>query len=90
MVYVLRAHAAAGILVEARQNHAESICCGGSLGSITLSYDKRKDITLRSIDNLCAGSPDAIVTACPLCLNTFGHYADLPVKDLATVLDEKC
>ena len=82
--------AAAGILVEARQNHAESICCGGSLGSITLSYDKRKDITLRSIDNLCAGSPDAIVTACPLCLNTFGHYADLPVKDLATVLDEKC
>ena len=81
---------AAGTLVEARQNHAESICCGGSLGSITLSYEKREGITRNSVANLMAGSPDAIVTACPLCLSTFNKYADVPVKDLATVLDEKC
>ena len=35
---------AAGELVEAEKHHDESICCGGSLGSLTLSYEDRKDI----------------------------------------------
>ena len=80
---------AAGVLVEAGKNGKESICCGGSLGSITLSYEKRRDITLRSLENLKADSPDAIVTACPLCQSTFAHYSDIPVKDLAIILDER-
>ena len=32
-------------------------------------------------------SPDVIVTACPLCLNTFGRYADRKVEDLAETVD---
>ena len=36
-----------------------------------------------------AESPDAIVTACPLCLKTFGRYSPVPVKDFAEVLAEQ-
>ena len=80
--------AAVGEVVEARKHHNESICCGGSLGSLSLSFEKRRDITKNSLDNLVAEDPDTIVTACPLCLNTYARYADRKVVDLAGVLDE--
>ena len=76
-----------GTLVEAANNHGESICCGGSLGSLTLSFAQREPITRASLENLCAESPDRIVTACPLCRSTFARYSDRPVEDLAEVLD---
>lgn len=75
-----------GTLVEAAQNREASICCGGSLGSLSLSYEKRRDITLNSIKNLKAGNPDAIVTACPLCQTTYKNYSDIPVLDIAQVI----
>ncbi len=78
---------AAGTLVEAAKSHGESICCGGSLGSLTLSFAQREPITRASLENLCADSPDRIVTACPLCRSTFARYADRPVEDLAEILD---
>ena len=78
---------AAGELVEAEKNRKESICCGGSLGSLTLSFDKRKAMTENALNNLVADSPDKIVTACPLCMSTFARYADRPVEDIAMVLD---
>jgi Fe-S oxidoreductase len=77
----------AGTLVEAAKSHGESICCGGSLGSLTLSFAQREPITRASLENLCADSPDRIVTACPLCRSTFARYADRPVEDLAEILD---
>lgn len=78
----------AGYIVEADKHHGESICCGGSLGSLTLGYAQREDITRNSLKNLTTGSPDAIATACPLCLNTFSHYSDRPVQDIAEILDK--
>ena len=77
---------AAGTLVEAGKNRVESVCCGGSLGSLSLSYEKRRDITLASLQNLTVADPDAIVTACPLCQSTFSKYSDIPVKDISQVL----
>ena len=77
---------AAGELVEAEKHHDESICCGGSLGSLTLSYEDRKDITLHSLDNLMYASPERIVTACPLCLKTFSPYSPKKVSDFAEVV----
>ena len=74
--------------MEAGKNREESICCGGSLGSISLSYEKRKDITLNSLRNMTVAGPDTIVTACPLCQSTFGKYSDVPVKDISQVIDE--
>ena len=79
--------AAAGEVVEAARNRKESICCGGSLGSLTLGFDKRRAMTENALSNLVAASPDRIVTACPLCLDTFARYSDRPVEDISQVVD---
>lgn len=78
----------AGVLVEADKNGKESICCGGSLGSLTLSFERRKALTENALNNLTVASPDVIATACPLCRSTFNRYSDRPVKDIAEIIDE--
>ena len=77
---------AAGI-AEAPASREESICCGGSLGSLTLDFKDREAMTRKSLDNLYASRADAIATACPLCLATFSRYSERPVRDLAEILD---
>ncbi len=77
-----------GFLHEAEKHHAESVCCGGSLGSLSLGFGKREAITRKSLENLTVHDPETIVTACPLCRSTFSRYADRPVEDLAEVLAE--
>ena len=77
---------AVGQLVPAAKEREESICCGGSVGSLTLRYEDREPITRGAIDNLTANNPEQIVTACPLCLKTFGRFAPVPVTDFAEVL----
>ena len=84
-----RVVAAAGQLVEGAKSGQESICCGGSLGSLSLGFEQRKLMTENAINNLTADNPDAIVTACPLCKTTFGRYADRPVVDIVEVIDSK-
>lgn len=79
---------AVGQLVPAAKEREESVCCGGSVGSLTLRYEDREPITRGSIDNLTANNPEQIVTSCPLCLKTFGRFAPVPVKDFAEVLAE--
>lgn len=79
---------ATGELVEGNKNHKESICCGGSLGSLSLGHQQRKRLTENAIANLTAASPDAIVTACPLCKTTFGRYSQVPVLDIAEIAAE--
>ena len=79
----------AGELVEAEKNRKESICCGGSVGSLTLSFEKRKALTENAINNLTVASPDVIVTACPLCRSTFNRYSSTPVEDIAEIIDNK-
>ena len=76
-------------IAEAEKNRAESVCCGGSLGSLTLSFAKREKITKASLENLYASKADAIATACPLCTATFARYADRPVRDLAEIVDRQ-
>ena len=77
-----------GYLVDAEKDREQSICCGGSLGSLTLGFDQRREMTENALRNLTVGGPDVIVTACPLCRSTFRRYADRPVRDLAEVVDK--
>ena len=74
-------------VAEAEKNRSESVCCGGSLGSLSLSFAKREKITRAALENLYASKADAIATACPLCTATFSRYADRPVRDLAEIVD---
>lgn len=72
--------AQAGTLVKAVKEGDESICCGGSLGSLTLDSRDRAKITESSVANLLANNPQTIVTACPLCLKTFSESVPETVK----------
>ena len=64
-----------GTLVKAGKEGDESVCCGGSLGSLTLDARDRAKITESSLANLMVNKPQTIVTACPLCLMTFSGPA---------------
>ncbi len=75
-------------LVPAEKERKESVCCGGSLGSLSLGWEERAPITAGALKNLMHSAPDEIVTACPLCLKTFSRAAAVPVKDFAEILDE--
>lgn len=77
-----------GEIRKAEKEGKESICCGGSLGSLTLSYEDRGKITQGSLNALTINNPDKIVTACPLCLKTFSDKADRPVVDIAQIVNE--
>ena len=83
-----------GTLVKAGKEYDESICCGGSLGSLTLDTRDRAKISESSVTNLLVNNPDTIVTACPLCLKTFSEAVanskalqnEIAVKDFAEVI----
>lgn len=77
-----------GDLRKAEQEKELSICCGGSLGSFTLSQKDRDDITASSVQNLMFNNPEQIVTACPLCLKTFARKSPVEVKDISEVVVE--
>lgn len=77
----------AACISEADKCRNESLCCGGSLGSLSLSFEQRETITRATLENLYTSKADAIATACPLCLATLSRYADRPVKDLAEIID---
>ena len=81
--------AALGELRHASKEKKESICCGGSVGSLTLNFDDRAKITRESIKALTAENPDKIITACPLCLKTFSDQSMVPVNDIAEAVAEK-
>lgn len=69
-----------GNLVKATKEGDESICCGGSLGSLTLDSRDRAKITESSVGNVLVNNPQTIVTACPLCLKTFSESVPETVK----------
>lgn len=66
----------------------ESVCCGGSLGSLSLSSVERKAVTESSLEILNENNPDEIITSCPLCLKTFSQYSKKPVKDISQIVLE--
>lgn len=75
-----------GTLAPAEKERAMSVCCGGSVGSLTLSYEDRIPITEASIKNMLYSKPDRIVTACPLCLKTYSRLSPVKVVDFAEAL----
>ena len=77
-----------GELRKGEKEGKESICCGGSLGSLTLNYEDRNRITQGSLNALTSCNPDKIITSCPLCLKTFSQVSPVPVVDIAQIVKE--
>lgn len=76
-------------IAESDKCRKESICCGGSLGSLTLNFKQREKITKAALENLYTSKADAIATACPLCQATLSRYSDRPVRDIAEIIDKQ-
>jgi Fe-S oxidoreductase len=63
-----------------------ALCCGGSLGNITLSSGKRALIAADAARTLLSSSPDELITACPLCKKTLGNVTETRVADIAELV----
>ena len=79
---------AIGVIKEASQEKNMSICCGGSLGSLTLSFTEREQIAKSSLNSLLINKPEKLITACPLCLKSFSTYNSIPTRDIAQIVSE--
>jgi Fe-S oxidoreductase len=75
-------------LVAANDQQSKSLCCGGSLGITNISYDQRKEITLKTIESLTVNRPNVIATGCPLCKKTFANESKVRVADIAELVVE--
>ncbi len=74
-------------LMSAEQEGEKSLCCGGSLGNTTISTEQRNKITQDACDTLLKQNPDVLITSCPLCKKTFQKVSDVPVYDLAEIVN---
>jgi Fe-S oxidoreductase len=63
-----------------------ALCCGGSLGNLTLASGKRSMIAADAARSLTASSPDELITACPLCKKTLGQATETKVTDIAELV----
>ncbi len=75
-----------GTLSEIHENRNQSLCCGGSLGSIGLSAHDRKKITQSVLTQFYSTKAEILVTSCPLCKKTFAGESEIPVKDLSEIV----
>lgn len=73
-------------LQPALQEGAMSLCCGGSLGNLTISSGKRAAIAADAAKILTSSAPDELITACPLCKKTLGQATETKVTDIAELV----
>lgn len=73
-------------LQQSSQEGNMSLCCGGSLGNLTLSSGKRALIAADAARTLTMSSPDELITACPLCKKTFSQATETKVSDIAELV----
>jgi Fe-S oxidoreductase len=73
-------------LQPASQERAMSLCCGGSLGNLTLASASRTMIAEDAAKILTSSSPDELITACPLCKKTLGQATETRVADIAELV----
>jgi Fe-S oxidoreductase len=74
-------------LSESDSQKEKSLCCGGSLGNLTINIDQRKKITQATVTHLLANNPALMVTSCPSCKKTFQGTTDTSVIDIAELVD---
>jgi Fe-S oxidoreductase len=73
-------------LQQSQQEGTMALCCGGSLGNLTLSSGKRAMIAADAARTLTVSSPDELITACPLCKKTLGQATETKVTDIAELV----
>jgi len=67
---------------------SNSLCCGGSLGNMKISYKQKHKIARDAAAELTKGKPDILATACPLCKKSFSPATDTVVADISEIVSE--
>lgn len=77
-----------GVLKSIQNEKETALCCGGSLGDVSLSMKERNRILHQTMLQLTKPDPDCIVTGCPLCKKTFAKQKRVQIKDIAEIVAE--
>ena len=75
-------------LDETEYENENSLCCGGSLANIKISYSDRQKIAVDAAARLTASNPEVLVTSCPLCKKTFSSATATKVADICEIAAE--
>jgi Fe-S oxidoreductase len=65
-----------------------SLCCGGSLGNMKISHDKKRMIARNTAAEMTKSHPDILATSCPLCKKTLASATETRVADIAEIIAE--
>ena len=68
------------------QERSDSLCCGGSLGNLSMDVEERCAIQKATADYLNSGNPEIIATSCPMCKKSIAQFSSAPVKDIAELV----
>ena len=66
----------------------DSLCCGGSLGNMKISYQQKQKIAKDAAAKLTKNHPDILVTSCPLCKKTITSAIETKVADISELVAE--
>lgn len=73
-------------LVSIKQEREQALCCGGSLGNLSIPAEERENIQRAAVALLNDPEADCIATSCPLCKKSLAQYSGKPVKDIAELV----
>ena len=73
-------------LVPLTQEKENALCCGGSLGNLSINPDERCAIQKATAEYLNSTDPEIIATSCPMCKKSITQFSDAPVKDIAELV----
>ena len=73
-------------LIVTKDEKEKSLCCGGSLGNLSISPEEREKIQKSTAAILGKANPDFIATSCPMCKKSLGQFSTIPVKDIAELI----
>jgi len=73
-------------LVPLAQEKENSLCCGGSLGNLSMNPDERCAIQKATSEYLNSADAEIIATSCPMCKKSIAQFSDAPVKDIAELV----
>ena len=73
-------------LVPILQEKENSLCCGGSLGNLSMNPDERCAIQKATSEYLNSADAEIIATSCPMCKKSIAQFSDAPVKDIAELV----
>lgn len=68
------------------QEKENALCCGGSLGNLSIVPEERCAIQKATAKYLETAHAEVIATSCPLCKKSLAQYSDTPVKDIAELV----